>query len=273
MAHGFSGTMDWILPDFAADFAGAGLAVLLFDYRHFGTSPGQPRQLLDTRLQLEDLRNALAYARSREDLDGRRIALWGTSLGGSHVIDLAAADPAVAAVVANVPALDMYAGLRGRYRPPHFRPGPVATAVATARLMAAATVDTVAGALRLPPHYLPVYGALGRAAFSDPALADQFRQVQHSAASWRNEFTPRFLFHAPRYRAGTVERIGCPLLVTLARDDAQLSTPFVLQKISRARHAEVRLYPVGHFDMYHGIVREEVAHDHREFLLRWLEPT
>lgn len=36
MAHGFSGTMDWILPDFAECFAQGGLAVLTFDYRYLG---------------------------------------------------------------------------------------------------------------------------------------------------------------------------------------------------------------------------------------------
>lgn len=36
LAHGFSGTMDWIVPDFAASFAEGGLAVLIFDYRDLG---------------------------------------------------------------------------------------------------------------------------------------------------------------------------------------------------------------------------------------------
>ena len=272
LAHGFSGTMDWVVPDFAVEFAAAGLAVLIFDYRHFGRSEGEPRQLVDSRRQMADLRQALAYVRSRDDVDTDRIALWGTSLGGSHVIDLAAADPGVAAVVANVPALDMYTGLRGRFRPRDFRPGPAQAVAATARLVAAAAVDTVRGWLGRAPHYIAVYGALGRAAFSNPALAQRFRQVEVDAPSWRNEFTPRFLFHAPRYRDGTIEKIGCPLMVTLARDDAEVSSSFVLQKLSRAEHPEIRLYPVGHFDMYHGAVQAELARDHRDFLLRRLAP-
>lgn len=122
------------------------------------------------------------------------------------------------------------------------------------------------------PHYLPVDGRLGHAAFSDPALAGLFRQVEQGSPRWRNEFTPRFLFHAPRYRAGTVEKIRCPLLVTLARDDSEVSSALVLQKVGRAQHPEIRIYPVAHFDMYHGAVRDEVARDHRDFLLRHLMP-
>ena len=56
MAHGFSGTRDDALPGYAEAFRDAGFAVVLFDYRHFGASSGQPRQLLDIRRQLQDYR-------------------------------------------------------------------------------------------------------------------------------------------------------------------------------------------------------------------------
>ena len=43
----------------------------------------------------------------------RRIALWGTSFSGGHVIDCASRNPNVAAVVAQVPMLDVPRSLRG----------------------------------------------------------------------------------------------------------------------------------------------------------------
>lgn len=269
-AHGFSGTMDWILPDFADVFARSGLAVLMFDYRHFGMSEGQPRQLVDCHRQLDDIRAALTYARACPDIDEDRVGLWGTSLGGSHVVTVAADDGRVAAVVANVPALDMYAGLRGRFRSATLRPGPVRTVLATSRLMLSAAVDAARGRFGFAPHYLAVYGPLGRAAFSDPALENNFRELESKSPTWRNQVTPRFLFHAPRYRDGTLERIQCPVLITLARDDAAISTPFVKRKGSGAANVTLKEYPVGHFDMYHGAVRDQVARDQRDFLLRSL---
>jgi len=48
LAHGFSGTMDWIVPDFARRFGSGGLAALIFDYRYLGASEGRPRQLIST---------------------------------------------------------------------------------------------------------------------------------------------------------------------------------------------------------------------------------
>lgn len=270
MAHGFSATMDWIVPDFAQRFASGGLAVLIFDYRHLGASGGQPRQLISTKRQRADLRRAVEFARSCEGIDPDRVALWGTSLGGSHVIAHAVDDPRIAAVVANVPGLDLYTGIRGRAKP---QGGPISRRrilLATTRLLAAATADAVRGALRMSPHYIRVYGRLGEAIFSDPSLSDRFREVENSAPTWRNRCTPRFLFAAPRYREGTMERLRCPVLVTLARDDDVVSSAFVKEKAAKAPRHEIREYPARHFDMYHGAVRDQVASDQLAFLQRHL---
>lgn len=270
MAHGFSGTMDWIVPEFAATFAQGGLAVLIFDYRYLGMSGGEPRQLIDTRQQRDDLRRAIEFARSLPDVDATRIALWGTSLGGSHVIQLAAEDTEFAAVVANAPGLDLFRGIKGRYVPAHMRIRKRSIALATFRLLAAAVLDALRGAIGLSPYYIAVYGRLGRAVFSDPALASLFENVQRNAPSWRNRVTPRFFFTAPRYRDGTIERITAPLLVTLARDDEVVSTAFVKEKVAKAKYHEIREYPVTHFAMYHGSVRDQVAADQSAFLQRHL---
>lgn len=266
MAHGFSGTMDWIVPDFADRFADGGLAVLIFDYRCLGESEGEPRQWIDAGRQREDLRHAVEFVRSRRDIDANRIALWGTSLGGSHVVQVASEDSGIAAVVANVPGLDLLTGLRGRHRLPGARSSPWQIVMATGNLLGAAILDAVRGAVGLPPHYIAIYGRAGRAVFSDPTLAPLFRKVEQNAPSWRNQVAPRFFFHVPRYRDGTIERITAPLMVTVARDDEVISTAFVVEKASRARRHEIREYPVRHFDMYHGAVRDQVAADQLAFL-------
>src|ERR1700674_4620346 len=64
LAHGFAGTVDSGLLPYAERFAAAGLDALAFDYRHFGASEGDPRQLLSIPRQLEDYAAAIAFARS-----------------------------------------------------------------------------------------------------------------------------------------------------------------------------------------------------------------
>jgi alpha-beta hydrolase superfamily lysophospholipase len=96
MGHGFGGTMDRMFET-AEGFAKAGLAALPFDYRGFGASGGEPRQVVDIEGQLEDFCAAVAFARKCGGIDPARIALWGNSLGGGHVIVVAARDPRIAA--------------------------------------------------------------------------------------------------------------------------------------------------------------------------------
>lgn len=76
LANGFSGTMDWILPDFATRFSQAGFAAFIFDYRHLGKSEGKPRQIIDLEKQRADLRNAVKLVRDHESTKGKKIALW-----------------------------------------------------------------------------------------------------------------------------------------------------------------------------------------------------
>ena len=83
-----------------------GWPALVFDYRHFGDSDGQPRQLLDIGRQLDDWRAAIAFARSLEELDGDRIGLWGTSFSGAHAVAVAEEDERLRAVVSQVPFTD-----------------------------------------------------------------------------------------------------------------------------------------------------------------------
>src|SRR5919108_621783 len=68
--------------------------------------PDAERPPLDIERQLADWAAALAYARSLDGIDSERIALWGTSFGGGHVIEAAARDGAVAAVVSQCPFTD-----------------------------------------------------------------------------------------------------------------------------------------------------------------------
>lgn len=82
----------------------AGKNVLLFDFRGCGESDWAPQSV--GHHELLDARAALQYAAGR--VEGARIGLMGYSMGGAVAIILAAADPAVRAVVAD----SAYASLR-----------------------------------------------------------------------------------------------------------------------------------------------------------------
>jgi dienelactone hydrolase len=273
MANGFSGTMDWILPDFAKAFASSGFATLIFDYRHLGESEGIPRQLIEPSEQLTDLRNAIAFVKRQNIVDPNRIALWGTSLGGSHVVRIAAEDQTISAVIGNMPAIDAIKGSNVKAKMKKTGGTNIQLVTASVKLLVAGVVDTVRGWLGFNPCYLKVFGKPGKAFFADPALAARFENLKKNSPTWRNKVAARFLFKAPRYKEGTFEKIKAPILLTLATDDVEVSIDYIKEKARNARSVEIKEYPSSHFDLYHGEVLTSVIEDQLAFLNKKLMPS
>lgn len=257
MGHGTSGTRDMGLMPYAERFASAGMAVLAFDYRHFGTSGGQPRQVINIREQLEDYRAAIRFARSVERVDPERIALWGTSLSGGHVIAVGATDPRIAVVVSQVPWVGIE---RGRTSP--------RTTQATLKLFFAAFRDAMHSLLGRPPYLIKVVGNPGEvAAFTDPDARAWIDAMAPQAPHWRNAFAARALFSLLRYRPGTkAKHLVMPLLVCIADQDTAGSTALAQRAAEQAPHGEVRRYSLGHFAVYSGEGFEQVVADQVRFL-------
>jgi len=105
MAHGFSAVKEMYLDAYGEAFAAAGLCALVFDNRNFGASDGEPRQEIDPWAQVRDYRHAITYARTREEIDGERIGVWGSSYSGGHVLALGAIDRRIKCVVSQVPLI------------------------------------------------------------------------------------------------------------------------------------------------------------------------
>jgi len=107
MSHGITAVKEQYLDRYAEQFAAEGYAVLVFDYRHLGSSDGTPRGRVNPRLQQDDVRAALTWIGKHPTVDPKRIALWGSSFSGAHAIVVGALDPRVRVVVVQVPALDI----------------------------------------------------------------------------------------------------------------------------------------------------------------------
>jgi fermentation-respiration switch protein FrsA (DUF1100 family) len=257
MGHGFSGTQDRLF-DNAGQFAEAGLAALTFDYRSFGESGGEPRQLVNVEGQLEDWRAAIRCTRGLEGVDPDRIALWGSSLGGGHVIVVAAEDPRVAAVVAQIPFNGFPRRVEGR------------STLDALRLFWAMTVDAARGRLGLSPRYVAMVGEPGEVAVTaTPQAREHIATLSGESRDslWRNEVAPRGLFGMMRYKPGEVaHRLGMPVLVSIAERDNETPEELSRQITERAPRGEFRRYPGTHFDFYRDPVRQRILADQIDFL-------
>ena len=260
LAHGFSGVRDQRLDAYAERFAQAGLTALVFDYRYFGDSDGEPRQLLDIRRQLEDWRAAIAYARTLEGVDPARIAIWGSSFSGGHVMTLAARDPALAAAVSQVAFAD------GLITLPSLGIGQAL------RLTREGLRDQVAALRGRPPHMIAAVGPPGSNSVMNTANAEPGMQaLTPPGSTWRNQVAARIALHVGSYRpARQAGKIRCPILFCVADNDDLTAPGLVLKAASKAPRAEVKRYPIGHFDIYVGEGFERAVADQVDFLKRHL---
>lgn len=259
LGHGFGATRGASLAPYAERFAAAGMAALAFDYRHFGDSAGEPRQLLDIARQHEDWRSALVFARSLAGIDARRVALWGSSFGGGHVVRVAAGDAGVAAAVSQVPYTTGVSALRAV--------GPRQSA----RLTVEGVRDVLAAARGEDPRMVSIVGEPGElAAMTTPDSLPGYTAM-YGDEPYRNEVAARVLLRVLTYNpAWWASRVRCPMLVCVFEDDAVTPPEPAERMAARAPQGELLRYPGGHFDVYAGEGFEHAVADQVEFLSRHL---
>lgn len=101
LCHGFCGIQEILLPRYAEAFTQAGYAAITFDYRGFGKSGGERGRLLPS-MQIDDIINVIDWAENHPEIDGERIALWGTSLGACHIFAAAVERPQVKCLISQM---------------------------------------------------------------------------------------------------------------------------------------------------------------------------
>ena len=244
MAHGFGCIRALRLPDYAQRFAAAGYVVVVFDYRYFGDSDGEPRQLLDIGAHLDDWRAAIGWARTLEGVDPQRVVGWGTSLSGGHVITLAGTGTPLTAIIAQVPHVDGFAATRA------------AGIRHAARLLPAAFEDTWRALVHGAPRYLDSIGAPGTCSIM--ATPDAGAALERMAAAdgltlddFPMTVAARIVLRIGLYspiRYATAVR--CPALIQVVDNDALTPTLQARKMAHRLPRATLKSYPGHHFDIY-----------------------
>jgi len=251
MAHGLTGTRRDRLGAFAARLSAAGIAALVFDYRGFGDSTGEP-DLYEPSRQLDDWRAAIAFARSLPGIDAERVATLGSSSGGGHALAAAAADRKVAAAISQVPMLDRETQSYDR----------------------AQNVIEEMKAAAAEGRYLPAVGQPHEAALiSAPGAEVGWRRVVAigDESRWQNRVSAAWLLGEPYRPIQHAASLHCPWLVCIAADDQVAKPGPAIAAARRAPKGELRLYPgIDHFDIYDGPAHEAVVADEVEFLSRHL---
>lgn len=260
MAHGFGAEREWGLSPYAERFAEAGVAAFVFDHRYHGASGGTPRRLIDPRRQLEDWAAAIGHAASMERVDADRVALWGTSFSGGHVLATARREPRVRAVVAQVPFVD------GAVTFAHqaLSKGPVGSLRTTGHALA----DQAAALAGREPVEVPIVSRPGEGGLLDtPGTLEGYEALLPEGERWTNRTPARVVLTLPLYRPGRrAEGIEAPVHLTLAEEDNLLPVEATEDLVDRLDDPEVERIEDGHFDVYQEPWFEQVAGAQATFL-------
>lgn len=243
MAGGFAVPKEPATDRFAGRFHQAGFSVLAFDYRRLGESGGRPRLVLPVRDQIADWHAAIAFASALPEVDAAKIAVWGFSASGGHVLRVAASNPAVAAVVAQTPNTDGLAAARNQSRHQHPR--------AMIRLTARAVLDAIGGMAGRPPRLVSLVGTPGSVAvLTTPDAQDADRALNPGGRypEWQQTVAARSALRLGWYSPGRVtRRVACPLLVVVCdQDQSALAEPAV-RAADRAPRGELVRLAGGHY--------------------------
>ena len=241
MAHAFGANPAGPLGVVARGFAESGMAALAFDYRNFGESDGEPRQLLAIQRQLEDWAAAVAYARGREDVDLELVGLWGSSLSGGLVLSVAARDPTIAAVVSQAPFVDGLSVARATGLKQHLRTLPA---------LVADLVQSVTGGR---PYLIKALGPPGARAMIDARFPELYGEVLERTPGWTNGIAARSVVELYRYRPiREAKRISCPLLLVLSYVDRVAPPAPGTRMAENLPYVELAMLRARHFDFYAG---------------------
>lgn len=306
LGHGLGGVYEMRLDTYARRFADAGYAALTFDYRRFGRSDGQPRHLLVLEHQQQDFEAAVDFGKTLDGVDPNRVVLWGTSLAGGHVIDIASRRRDLAATIIQGPFTDGVASMRAISLPSMLGMGGFIAA------------DVVSRTLGLPPVLAPLAGTYGTPALmtkedvvqSVLMLLPSGSRLSGRLSNWYRRFAQSKITLPPgvdtsdepeqfpisrltgsiRLPSGTVlisgvsatfglkigfwrpgknmKKLGAPMLVCACEHDSVAPPASTVAYAKAAPMCELKLYPYGHFEIYLGEPYERVTADQVAFLQR-----
>jgi pimeloyl-ACP methyl ester carboxylesterase len=305
LGHGLGGVYEMRLDAYARTFAEAGYAALTFDYRRFGRSDGHPRHLLVREHQQQDFEAAVDFGKTLEGVDPQRVVLWGTSLAGGHVIDIAVRRSDVTASIIQGPFTDGRASTFAISLPSMLGLGFFIAADVIARLLGRPPVlAPLAGtygtpALMTKEDVLQMPGLMPEGARLSKRLSELFTRFAHgkitlpsgvTTSDEPEQFPIASFTGSVRFPSGTVwisgvsaifglkiglwrpgknlHKLRAPMLVCVCEQDSVAPPGPTIAYANAAQACELKRYPYGHFEIYTGAPYEHVTRDQLEFLAR-----
>lgn len=257
--HGFSMVKEIWLPENARRLREAGYVTLTFDYRSFGESGGEPRQRLIPLAQVADIKNAITFLETRDEVRADRIGLYGTSFGCGNVSYVAGTDERVRCTVGTAGPGDCERVYRSG---PKFDEFMEKVRAARARFVATGEVTYLSSA---------------RLMARDPGTAAKLEATAVEFPGWRGEVTFESLLDIVAFRPeSVVDRIAPRAVLWIHPEKDGLVPLFEAQSLyAKARQPKklVVLEGMEHASIYEGAGRDRVIQETLAFFREHMPPS
>ena len=242
MAHGFAGVKEMGLAGFAERFATAGFVTLVFDYRFWGESEGEPRNQIFALEMVEDYRNGITWLSDRSEVDSQRIGVWGTSYSGGLCLYVGTHDKRVKAVVAQVPSTLNPESRRTKDPEAWDRAGELLIE------------DRVQRYKTGSPNYMKVVAPEGEpCVFPYKDAYEWYMEFREFAPNWQNEVTLESLEKVREFDPVSLIHLMAPtaLLLIPGENDNLIPIEAVKEAYEKAREPKaLSVLPITHFVAY-----------------------
>ncbi|MEB3753873.1 alpha/beta hydrolase [Acinetobacter sp. MD2(2019)] len=238
MANGFACERRFSLPNVAAEFAEQGFAVVLFDYRGFAESTGEPRELVSPSHHLQDWSNVVRQVQQWNSVDLTQLFLWGVSFSGGHVMTIASQMNGIRGIIALVPHVDGLASAM-KYPKKYFFSA-----------LKLALKDVLNMTLGRPPVRIPVVSEQGVACLAGEENYAAFMATVPKNSSWLGQVPARIMLDINRYRPICIaDKIKCPVLLIAAKNDSLIPFQSIQKTTQKIPQVQFESFDMTHFDI------------------------
>ena len=255
MAHGLGGVKELWINRFAEFFCANGYNCFLFDYRNYGTSDGDKRQLVKVRDQLKDWENAIEFAKNELRTDGEKLILFGSSFSGGHVIRLLSERDDVIAAVSQCPYTDTLATVKT------FSPKSIL------KFTLPVLLDLLSCLTGYHPYTLDLANETGKGALMKVPHYNEYLKRVPETLKVNNKAPARTILEFLKYSPGKYfKNVHKPIFVAPCLRDNLAPAYKTIELAGQCPTAVVKEYDCDHFDIYFDPFFEEACGDYLNFL-------